>query len=235
MDGIETAKRIRCGGLPPGSQPIIMMLTSDDLSATLARAKKIGIKTFLIKPIKRGELLDTLQRALGKADVEVESVAGAATAPTPDGVLEDTGPLKILLADDSADNRLLIGAYLKKTPYSVEQAEDGQAALDKVISGNFDLILMDIQMPVMDGYVATRKIREWEAANGHPRTPIIALTAAALEDAVRKALDTGCDAHVAKPVKKLTLLTVIRETMRAARAAGRKTDAGESISAAGRA
>ncbi|HLX38054.1 MAG TPA: response regulator, partial [Candidatus Binataceae bacterium] len=108
-------------------------------------------------------------------------------------------------------NRLLIRAYTKKTPYQLVEAENGEIALDRFIndSGEYDLVLMDIQMPVLDGYSAVRAIRQWEAEKGHRHTPIIALTASALEEDVRRAKAAGCDMHVSKPVKKSTLLQSI--------------------------
>ncbi len=117
------------------------------------------------------------------------------------------------MADDSRDNRSLIRAYLKKTPYHLVEADDGQQAIDKFIAGKFDLVLMDIQMPIVDGYEATSTIRVWEVANGRHRTPIVALTASALEDAVHRTRAAGCDAHVTKPVKKSTLLEAIRNAI----------------------
>ncbi|MGH7781332.1 MAG: PAS domain S-box protein [Candidatus Binataceae bacterium] len=118
-------------------------------------------------------------------------------------------PLKILLADDSADNRMLVEAYLKRTPYRLEMAENGQVAYDKFVGGNIDVILMDIQMPVLDGYGAVRMIRRFEAENNLARTPIIALSASALDESVRHSIDAGCDLHVSKPVKRATLLDAI--------------------------
>ena len=123
-------------------------------------------------------------------------------------------PLHILIVDDSFDNRALIEAYLKKTPYRVEEAEDGQQAIDKFKTGRFDLVLMDIQMPVVDGYEATKTIRGWERENGRRRTPVVALTASALEDAADRSIAAGCDAHVTKPVKKSTLLEAIRDAVK---------------------
>jgi len=122
-------------------------------------------------------------------------------------------PLRILLADDSADNRLLIEAYLKKSRYILDEVEDGQAAVDRFMTRPFDLVLMDIQMPVLDGYEAVSMIRLWELANERGRTPIIALSASALEADVRHAIEAGCDMHVSKPVKKLTLLAAIAEVV----------------------
>jgi CheY-like chemotaxis protein len=89
--------------------------------------------------------------------------------------------LHILLVEDSPDNRTITMAYLEHTPYRVEIAENGAIACKKFAAGNYDLVLMDRQMPVMDGLTATRTIRAWEQANDRPPTPIIALTAAALK------------------------------------------------------
>lgn len=82
--------------------------------------------------------------------------------------------------DDSADNRLLVQAYLKRSPYQLDLAENGEVAVEKFKSGKYDLVLMDMQMPVLDGYTATRTIRAWESQSGLKATPIIALTAFAL-------------------------------------------------------
>jgi CheY-like chemotaxis protein/HPt (histidine-containing phosphotransfer) domain-containing protein len=137
----------------------------------------------------------------------------------------DGRPLHILLADDSHDNRMLIEAYLKKTRHTVDHAEDGAIAVEKVKANRYDLVLMDIQMPVMDGYTAVRTIRAWERARGTARMPIIALTASALEESVHRSLEAGCDAHVAKPVRKATLFESILN-ITAAAATGPATNGG---------
>ena len=121
--------------------------------------------------------------------------------------------MQILIADDSLDNRALIRAYLKKTPYLLVEAEDGQEAIDKFIAGNFDVVLMDIQMPNVDGYEATSTIRVWELANSRRRTPIVALTASALEEAMNRSKAAGCDAQITKPVNKSTLIAGIRNAI----------------------
>jgi len=124
--------------------------------------------------------------------------------------------LRILLADDSADNRMLVEAYLKKTPYILEMAENGKVAYDKFVAGQPDLILMDIQMPVLDGYGATRMIRRYEAQTSRAHTPIIALSASALDESIHRSLEAGCDLHVSKPVKRATLLDAIASAVEAA-------------------
>ena len=119
--------------------------------------------------------------------------------------------LKILLVDDSEDNRALALAYMKKMPWTVEIAQHGAEAVEKFESGSFDLILMDIQMPVMGGYEATQRIRNIEASDkARSRSAIIALTASAFKDDIERALENGCDQHLAKPVTKKALIDTIR-------------------------
>lgn len=110
------------------------------------------------------------------------------------------------MAEDNQDNRDLIQAYLKETSHQVEFAENGQIALNKFIENSYDLILMDMEMPVKDGLKTTREIRKWEAENGVERTTIVALTAHALKEFQEKSHAAGCDAHLTKPIKKKTLL-----------------------------
>jgi len=119
--------------------------------------------------------------------------------------------LNILLVEDSPDNRTITMAYLRDTPYRVEIAENGAVACEMFTTGHYDLVLMDRQMPVMDGLTATRMIREWELANQHPPTPIIALTASALKGDQEKCLAAGCTAYLTKPIKEEVLLQAIRE------------------------
>jgi CheY-like chemotaxis protein len=123
----------------------------------------------------------------------------------------DPQSLRILLAEDSQDNVLLIEAYLKASGYRADVARDGQAAFDKFTSGTYDVVLMDVQMPIMDGYSAARKIRRWETDNGAKPVPILALTAHALPEEVRKSFDAGCTAHLTKPIRKATLIAAIEE------------------------
>lgn len=148
--------------------------------------------------------------------VAADSETPAPVAPQLARILDR--PLRILLADDSADNRMLVEAYLKKTPYRLDMAENGKVAYDKFVAGQPDLILMDIQMPVLDGYGATRMIRRYEAQTGRAHTPIIALSASALDESIHRSLEAGCDLHVSKPVKRATLLGAIADAIEAASA-----------------
>jgi signal transduction histidine kinase/CheY-like chemotaxis protein/HPt (histidine-containing phosphotransfer) domain-containing protein len=118
-------------------------------------------------------------------------------------------PMHILLAEDVEENAIVIQAYLGKTPYSLDVVLDGSEAFKQFLSGKYDLILMDVQMPVMDGYVATRKIRAWEKKHDLPAIPILALTAHALQDVTNEILKAGCDMHLTKPISKDRLLGVI--------------------------
>lgn len=119
--------------------------------------------------------------------------------------------IKILLVDDSEDNRMLIESLLKKSPYSIETAENGKVAVARFKEGNYDLVLMDMQMPVMDGYAATREIRKWESETGRRPIPVIALTAYALKEDIDKSIEAGCTAHLPKPVKRVALIAAIDE------------------------
>ena len=118
---------------------------------------------------------------------------------------------RILMAEDSPDNRTIAMAYLEGTPHQIEIAETGAIAYEKFTAGLYDLVLMDRQMPVMDGLTATRAIRAWEKANGRTPTPIIALTASALKGDREMCLTAGCTAFLTKPIKQEVLLQAIKD------------------------
>jgi PAS domain S-box-containing protein len=119
--------------------------------------------------------------------------------------------LRILLAEDSPDNCTIALAYLEDTPYRIDVAETGAVACQMFTAGHYDLVLMDRQMPVMDGLTATRTLRAWEKANGRPPTPIIALTASALKGDRETCLAAGCTAYLSKPIKQDVLLQAIAD------------------------
>ncbi len=134
-----------------------------------------------------------------------------ATLPPGSELAQTLPSLRILLAEDSADNCTIAMAYLEGTPYQVEIAETGAIACEMFAAGRYDLVLMDRQMPVMDGLTATRKIRAWEKANDRAPTPIIALTASALKGDREKCMAAGCTAFLTKPIKQEVLLRAIKE------------------------
>ena len=120
-------------------------------------------------------------------------------------------PLRILAAEDSADNRMLLQAYMKGSPHTVTFVEDGAAAVEIYPRAQFDLILMDLQMPRMDGLAATERIRAIEAQRSLPRVPILALSANARPEDVQFSCKAGCDGHLSKPISKARLLAAIQK------------------------
>ena len=150
--GFDIATHLMSGA--PERPQIVMMLGANDLTSELGRLRAIGVDNYIVKPVRRAELFAAVARACEGMHVEprADRFASPAIVPvsTPSAILDQ--PLQILMADDSHDNRALIRAYLKKTPYRLEEAEDGQQAIDKFIAGKFDLALMDNQMPIVDGY-----------------------------------------------------------------------------------
>ena len=125
----------------------------------------------------------------------------------------DVKNAKILVAEDSPDNRFLIQAYLKNAPYRVTIVPDGKAALQQVQQEEFDAVLMDIQMPVLDGLSATRAIREFELGQGRKPVPILAITANTHREDVQATRDAGCTGHLPKPISKAGLLRTLRELL----------------------
>ncbi|MEG3640344.1 MASE3 domain-containing protein [Magnetococcus sp. PR-3] len=123
--------------------------------------------------------------------------------------IRSVGPLKILLAEDSEDNRNLIELYLRETGWDIFSVCDGKEAVRLVQQAQFDMVLMDIQMPLMDGLTATRAIRTWEAENQRPALPILALSAHAMASEQQKSLQAGCNTHLTKPIKKRLLIQEI--------------------------
>jgi len=120
-------------------------------------------------------------------------------------------PLRILLVEDNPDNCMIAVAYLEGTPYRVEIAENGSIACEMFAAGQYDLVLMDRQMPIMDGLTATRTIRAWEIEHGRLPTPIIALTASALKSDRETCLAAGCTSFLTKPIKQEVLLRAIKD------------------------
>ena len=163
-------------------------------------------------------------------------ISDAANRPVSAPIGADTDaplqPLRILMAEDSPDNCTIALAYLEDTRYQIDVAENGRLACEMFKAGHYDLVLMDRQMPVMDGLTATRTLRAWEKANGLLPTPIIALTASALKGDRETCLAAGCTAYLTKPIKQDVLLQAIRDYSSAgARSSDGGSEAGSQRSA----
>ena len=209
MDGFSVAEHIKND--PALSGMVVMMLSSDSRQGDILRSRELGIVSYLVKPVKRSDLLRSISSAMNKTKLPAVKEKEGVISPWKEK------SLKILLVEDSRDNQVLIQSYLKKTPHTIQFAENGQVALEKFREEHYDLVLMDMHMPVMDGYAATRAIRQWEneqiskSANGRKPVAIIALTANALKEDTKKSLDAGCDSHLTKPIKKTTLLEALAQ------------------------
>ncbi len=190
----------------------ILMITAENKTDHSNKALKHGIGNYLTWPIQKSELFKAIASAIAKKAGISKGADSPIGLPLHEGEEPDRF-LNILLVDDTEDNRLLIQAYLSKTGHNIDVAENGQVAFDKFILKPYDIILMDVQMPVLDGYAATRKIRTWEAGHTNEPTWIVALTAHALKGDKEKSLEAGCNSHITKPIKKKKLIALLEEFM----------------------
>lgn len=203
LNGFQVAEHIKTSY--EGESPIVIMLTSDHWVDDIARTYDLGLDGYLIKPIRRPDLLQTIGIAFGRRKGTPREKK--AMAVPSQAIL--TRAVRVLLVEDSLDNQLLVRSYLKQTDYTLDVADHGAIALDKFKTVHYDVILMDIHMPVMDSYTATTAIRAWERHNNLPPTPIIALTALALKEDTARIFEAECNTHLTKPVKKSTLLEIL--------------------------
>ncbi|MDH5641178.1 MAG: response regulator [Nitrospira sp.] len=211
MDGLET---IRLTREIPGYRHIpIILLTSSMLKDDRDRCADLKVDYQINKPVSRANLLGAVANALTSTSQPLVRPPQAvprlpkAAALLPSSA--DLPPLRILLVEDLEINRDIIFFFLKDVHASIDIADNGAVAVELFQVNTYDLVFMDVQMPVMDGLEATRTIREWEQAHHREPTPIIALTAHALKEEMDKSLAAGCTAHVTKPVAKPTLMTAI--------------------------
>jgi len=192
MDGFSLAQQV--GEDAQLSDTIVIMLTSGGRPGEIARCRELGVAANLLKPIKQPELFDAIVSSLG--------IAGGEAAPPSEPSeerLKKLRPLRVLLAEDSRVNQVLAVGILERDGHSVEVANHGKEALLALESNDFDLILMDVQMPEMDGLETTRRIREQEKGTSR-HTPIVAMTAHALTEDRQRCLEAGMDEYVSKPI-----------------------------------
>jgi two-component system sensor histidine kinase/response regulator len=206
LDGFAVAERIRRE--PALAGVTMMLLTSDVMSGDLARCRTLGVARHLVKPFTPSELLNAILLALGQS-IEMASPAAAPR--------ETAGRrLHVLVAEDNAVNQRVIVRLLEKMGHIPIVAYNGQEALDAYESRPFDVVLMDVQMPVMDGLTATRMIRESEARHpGRRRLPIMALTAYAMRGDRERCLAAGMDEYLTKPVKPEELSAALNRLVEA--------------------
>ncbi len=212
MDGFELTRAIRdhprFGSLP------IILLTSSASPGDKAVCDELGVAARLLKPVKQSLLLDNIMRILGAAD---RSRAPAAAASPPRAPAPGPRPLRVLLAEDNPVNQKFAVRVLEGAGHSVVVANNGREAVERSGSEPFDIVLMDIQMPEMDGLDATRAIRAREGEAGAPRrVPIIAMTANAMKGDREMCLAAGMDGYVAKPVKKDVLFAEVDRILKGA-------------------
>jgi PAS domain S-box-containing protein len=194
MDGNETARRIR--ELPLDRMPHLMMVTAYGREEVIKGAEEAGIEDVLIKPVSASALFDGVVRLLGGA-VDAQRSAGEAPTSTFEHLATIKGA-RILLVEDNDLNQEVATELLTDAGFIVDLAENGQVALDKLDSTDCDIVLMDMQMPVMDGVTATRNIRK-QARYQH--LPIVAMTANAMQADRDRCMAAGMNDHIAKPIE----------------------------------
>jgi len=194
MDGFELVESIKRN--PKWRTATIMMLSSAAQHGDAQRCRELGVAAYLTKPIRQGELLDAVLTALGTGPMKDASPAQV----TRHSLRQNSYHLRILLAEDNAVNQVLAVRLLEKRGHKVTVAGNGKEALAALEKGSFDLVLMDVQMPEMDGFEATAAIREKEKTSGN-HLPVIAMTAHAMVGDKERCLEAGMDDYISKPIR----------------------------------
>ncbi len=207
MDGFEVLGRLR--ELAGPEAPPVVMVTSADLGQARRKAREMGAAALLVKPLRAQSFLATVAGALNRSGLP--EAAGPARSTTGElALVDDARPLRVLLAEDSPGNQRVVEAFLRRTPHPLTIASDGAMAVRLAQEGSFDVVLMDMRMPDVDGLEATRRIRAWERESGRTPLKIVALTANAMKEYQDACYQAGCDHFLAKPLRKDTLLTLLR-------------------------
>jgi two-component system sensor histidine kinase/response regulator len=200
MDGFQLVERIR--QLPALKPATVIMLSSVHNAEDIVRSRELGLSSYLTKPVRRSALLSAITEAL------VGSPAFSEEAVTPFAAPVRTKSLRVLVAEDNAVNRKLASSILQGAGHNAILVVNGREAVDAVERERFDVVLMDVQMPVMGGFEATRLIREMEAGSGR-RMPIIAVTAHAMKGDKEACFEAGMDGFVPKPIQSAKLLEML--------------------------
>ena len=202
-DGFVLAEQIATD--PELAGAVLLMLSSSGRSDDIARCRALGIAGYLAKPIRHGELKLAILRALGDQS-RPHHVAPDEELPLPKATV---GQQRILLAEDNPVNQRLALRILEKGGYTVVVASNGRQALEVLSTQTFDAVLMDVQMPEMDGFTTTAAIREREKSSGD-HLPIVALTAHAMKGYRERCLEAGMDAYLSKPVRAEEIFAVLK-------------------------
>ncbi|MEA2763993.1 MAG: two-component system, sensor histidine kinase and response regulator [Gemmatimonadaceae bacterium] len=200
MDGFQLVERIR--RMPSFRSATVLMLSSVHSAEDLARSRELGLSSYLTKPVRRSTLLSAIHEALLEAPALPNGETTTVPAPT------RGRPLRVLVAEDNAVNQKLTRSILNRAGHTVVAVSNGSEAVDAIAREQFDAVLMDVQMPVMGGFEATRLIRDLEASSGR-RTPIIAVTARAMKGDREACLEAGMDGFVPKPIQSARLLETL--------------------------
>ncbi len=201
MDGFTLAGRIQADNALGAAT--VLMLTSAGQPEDVERCRRLGIRAYLTKPVRQSELLEAVLATLGGSPLHAR-LAAAEETPAASG----RRPLRILVAEDNAVNQQLALHLLDKHGHTVVLANTGREAVEALEKQTFDLVLMDVQMPEMDGFEATAEIRRREAGTGR-RIPIIAMTAHAMKGDRERCLEAGMDGYVAKPIQTRDLYAAV--------------------------
>jgi two-component system sensor histidine kinase/response regulator len=204
MDGFELVARIKQN--PQLLSLPVVVLTSGEVPGDISRCHALGISAYLTKPARRADLHAAILKALPAGATSGGPLQAPATGmePAPSNAVQ----LRILVADDNPVNQRLASAILSKRGHVVTTANNGVEAVAALQNERLDLILMDVQMPEMDGYEATRIIREYQG-DAVPRVHIVAMTAHAMAGDKERCLDAGMDGYIAKPIRSRDLLNLI--------------------------
>ncbi|MBV4533090.1 response regulator [Pseudomonas sp. SWRI107] len=186
---------------------LVVMLTGISNAPSKVIARNAGIKRILAKPVAGYTLKTTLAEELALRGREQAMPASPASAPQP---LHLPGDFRILVAEDNSISTKVIRGMLGKLELQPDTASNGEEALQAMKAKHYDLVLMDCEMPVLDGFTATQQLRAWESANQRPRTPVVALTAHILAEHKERARLAGMDGHMAKPVELSQLRELVQ-------------------------
>jgi two-component system, sensor histidine kinase and response regulator len=222
MDGFETLKRMH--ETPHFENTTVIMLSSAGRSEDKRRAAELGVARCLTKPVTQSQLFNSIAQSLGTAVADARPFVTIHDRPN------DFVPRRILLTEDGVVNQKVACELLSKRGHSVTIANNGQEALKALKDQNFDLILMDIQMPIMDGFAATKAIRENEKGSQR-HIPIIAMTAHAMAGDRERCLNAGMDAYVSKPFRPPELFRAVEQIQSSKVATQMQTEAAAGQSA----